>query len=72
MTFKQALELGAAVRKCESGATVVFASRFSKSESDGCGGEIEREIPFLKAYTVFNVAQIDGLPDRYQSAPHFP
>lgn len=65
MTFKQALELGAAVRKGESGATVVFASRFSKSESDGHGGEIEREIPFLKAYTVFNVAQIDGLPDRY-------
>lgn len=65
MTFKQALELGAAVRKGESGATVVFASRFSKSESDGRGGEIEREIPFLKAYTVFNVAQIDGLPDRY-------
>lgn len=56
MTFKQALELGAAVRKGESGATVVFASRFSKSESDGHGGEIEREIPFLKAYTVFNGA----------------
>jgi antirestriction protein ArdC len=68
MTFKQALELGAAVRKGESGATVVFASRFSKSESDGHGGEIEREIPFLKAYTVFNVAQIDGLPDRYHHA----
>ena len=68
MTFKQALELGAAVRKGESGATVVFASRFSKSESDGHGGEIEREIPFLKAYTVFNVAQIDGLPERYYEA----
>ena len=68
MTFKQALELGAAVRKGESGAAVVFASRFSKAESDGRGGEIEREIPFLKAYTVFNVAQIDGLPDRYYQA----
>ncbi len=68
MTFKQALELGAAVRKGESGATVVFASRFSKSEPDGRGGEIEREIPFLKAYTVFNVAQIDGLPDRYYAS----
>lgn len=68
MTFKQALELGAAVRKGECGATVVFASRFSKSESVGHGGEIEREIPFLKAYTVFNVAQIDGLPDRYYAS----
>ncbi|WP_407812971.1 ArdC-like ssDNA-binding domain-containing protein, partial [Staphylococcus aureus] len=31
MTFKQALELGGAVRKGETGSTVVFASRFTKS-----------------------------------------
>lgn len=65
MTFKQALELGAAVRKGESGSTVVFASRFTKAEADGSGGEVEREIPFLKAYFVFNIEQIDGLPDHY-------
>jgi antirestriction protein ArdC len=65
MTFKQALELGAAVRKGETGSTVVFASRFTKSEADGKGGEVEREIPFLKAYSVFNVEQIDGLPGHY-------
>lgn len=71
MTFKQALELGAAVRKGETGSTVVFASRFTKSESDGQGKEIDREIPFLKAYSVFNIEQIDGLPDGYyeQAAP---
>jgi antirestriction protein ArdC len=56
MTFKQALELGAAVRKGETGSTVVFASRFTKSEADGKGGEVDREIPFLKAYSVFNGA----------------
>lgn len=65
MTFKQALELGASVRKGESGATVVFASRFTKSQADGNGNEVDREIPFLKAYTVFNIEQIDGLPDHY-------
>jgi antirestriction protein ArdC len=65
MTFKQALELGAAVRKGETGSTVVFASRFTKSEPDGKGGEIDREIPFLKAYSVFNIEQIDGLADHY-------
>lgn len=65
MTFKQALELGAAVRKGETGSTVVFASRFTKSATDGNGGEVDREIPFLKAYSVFNVEQIDGLPDQY-------
>ncbi|PCK77799.1 ArdC family protein [Rhizobium sophoriradicis] len=69
MTFKQALELRAAVRKGETGATVVFASRFTKSETDGNGGEVEREIPFLKAYSVFNVEQIDGLPDQYRRQP---
>ncbi|WP_159952652.1 MULTISPECIES: ArdC family protein [unclassified Rhizobium] len=65
MTFKQALELGGAVRKGETGATVIYASRFTKTETDGQGAEVERDIPFLKAYTVFNVAQIDGLADRY-------
>lgn len=65
MTFKQAIELGGAVRKGETGTMVVFASRFTKAESDGNGGEVEREIPFLKAYTAFNVAQIDGLPQHY-------
>ncbi len=65
MTFKQALELGAAVRKGETGSTVVFASRFTKSEADGNGGAVDREIPFLKAYSVFNIEQIDGLPDHY-------
>jgi len=69
MTFKQALELGAAVRKGETGSTVVFASRFTKSETDGMGGEVDREIPFLKAYSVFNVEQIDGLPDHYRHRP---
>ncbi|NTB87783.1 ArdC family protein [Agrobacterium tumefaciens] len=69
MTFKQALQLNGAVRKGESGTTVIYASRFTKSESDGQGGEVERDIPFLKAYTVFNVAQIDGLPDSYYAPP---
>ena len=65
MTFRQALALGAAVRKGEHGATVVYANRFTRIETDVRGQDVEREIPFLKAYTVFNVEQIDGLP------PHF-
>lgn len=65
MTFKQALELGGAVRKGETGSMVVFASRFTKTETDDVGEKFDREIPFLKAYSVFNIAQIDGLPDHY-------
>jgi len=72
MTFKQSLELGAAVRKGETGTMVVFASRFTKAAPDGDGNEVDREIPFLKAYTVFNVEQIDGLPGSYYTPPPKP
>lgn len=65
MTFKQALELGGGVRKGETGSMVVFASRFTRTETDTRAEEIDREIPFLKAYSVFNLAQIDGLPDQF-------
>jgi antirestriction protein ArdC len=69
MTFKQALELNAHVRKGEKGSPVVYANTFTRIEEDAEGQEIDREIPFLKAYTVFNVEQIDGLPERYYSKP---
>ena len=39
-----------------------------KTEIDGATGEeVEVEIPYMKGYTVFNVEQIDGLPDRYHA-----
>lgn len=71
MTFKQAKELGAHVRKGEKGALVVYASTFTKTEANENGEEVERDIPFLKGYTVFNVEQIDGLPAHY-TASHAP
>lgn len=72
MTFRQASELDAHVRKGESGATVVYASRFKRTETDARGDEVEREIPFLKAYTVFNCDQIEGLPEHYYARPAEP
>ena len=69
MTFKQAIALKASVRRGETGTTVVFASRFTKSEADENGNETDREIPFLKSYTVFNVEQIDGLPEQNENPP---
>jgi antirestriction protein ArdC len=65
MTFKQALELGGAVRKGEHGSVVVYASTFTKKEEGESGEESERNIPFLKSYTAFNVEQIDGLPEHF-------
>ncbi|MGO7472550.1 ArdC-like ssDNA-binding domain-containing protein, partial [Rhizobium ruizarguesonis] len=65
MTFRQAIELGGAVRKGETGTTVVFASSFIRTETTETGTEIEQDIPFLKTYTVFNTDQIAGLNGRF-------
>ena len=76
LTFKQALELGGCVRKGEKGWTVCFADSFiPKDERERAqqDGSDPQSIPFLKRYTVFNIAQCDGLPvDVYQSAPPAP
>lgn len=69
MTFKQSIELSGHVRKGETGATVVYASRFTRTETDARGEEVERGIPFLKAYTVFCADQIEGLPEQYYLNP---
>ena len=66
MTFKQASELDAHIRKGEKGSLVVYADSITRKETDEkTGDEIDREIPFLKGYTVFNVEQIEGLPEVY-------
>jgi antirestriction protein ArdC len=66
ITYRQATELGAQVRKGEKGSPVVYANSITRTEHDDATGEdTEREIPFLKGYTVFNVEQIDGLPAIY-------
>lgn len=65
MTFRQAKELGASVRKGEKGELVVYANKLTRTEEADSGEEFERTIPYMKGYTVFNVEQIDGLPDHY-------
>lgn len=69
MTFKQAQDLNAHVRKGEKGSLVVYANTFTRTEADAEGQEIEREIPFLKGYTVFNVEQVEGLPEHFYVKP---
>lgn len=71
MTFKQAIELGGHVRKGEKGSPVVYADTMRRTETDDAtGDETERAIPFLKAYTVFNVEQIEGLPEHLHALAH--
>ena len=72
MTFKQASELKANVRKGEKGSLVVYANSLTRTEENSSGEEEEREIHYMKGYTVFNVDQIDGLPEQYRAEPPVP
>jgi antirestriction protein ArdC len=70
MTFRQAKELDAHVRKDECGTLVVYADKLVRSETDADSGEaVEHTVPFMKGYTVFNTEQIDGLPAHYCARP---
>ena len=70
MTYRQAQALGAQVRKGEQGATVVYAKAIEHADEDPVTGEeaIQR-IPLLRAYTVFNIEQIEGLPAQPAAVP---
>lgn len=64
LTFKQALEAGGNVRKGEKGTTVVYADRFIPEAEKARAverGDDAKAVPFLKRFTVFNVAQCEGL-----------
>ena len=65
ITYRQAQELGAQVRKGEKSALVVYAGAIERTETDDSGEDIERRIPFLKGYAVFSADQIEGLPGQF-------
>ena len=65
LTFRQALKIGAHVRKGEKGTTIVYADRFvpyrERTRAAETGDEPDA-IPFLKRFTVFNADQCVDLP----------
>lgn len=65
MTFNQAKDLGGSVRAGSKGTPVVYADKFTKSEEREDGTEEEKEVFFLKQYTVFNAEQVASLPDEF-------
>jgi len=72
LTFRQALEAGGNVRKGERGTTVVYADRFvpdAEKARAQQSGEDARAIPFLKRFTLFNVAQCEGLREGLATDP---
>jgi len=58
MTYRQAQDLGGNVRKGEKGSLVLKYGTFEADASDS--GEVTERM-YLKGYTVFNAAQIEGL-----------
>jgi antirestriction protein ArdC len=65
MTFKQALEYGACVKKGEKSTRIVFANKVLRSKLNDTGETVEKNFSFLKAYSVFNAEQIDKLPAQF-------
>jgi antirestriction protein ArdC len=72
LTFRQAREAGGNVIAGEKGVTVVYADRFipeAELVRAASEGAEPRAIPFLKRFTVFNVAQCEGLKAGLASDP---
>lgn len=72
LTFRQAQEAGGCVRKGEHGVTVVYADRFTpeaEKERASRDGDEAKAVPFLKRFTVFNVAQCEGMRAELASDP---
>ena len=75
LTYRQALELGGQVRKGERGTTVVFwklrkvSATVDAYPDPGEPDLHERVIPLLRAYTVFNIDQVEGLPAELSAVP---
>ena len=66
MTWRQAIELGGQVRKGETAEPSIYFNSTKKTAIDhATGEESSKTIRFMRAYSVFNASQIDGLP------PHF-
>ncbi len=74
MTYKQAADLGAQVRKGETSTTVFYTSQFiTKDEKQAAKEQGRKPLPrrYLKKFRVFNIAQIDGLEGDLSFEPEF-
>jgi antirestriction protein ArdC len=61
MTYRQAAELGGHVRKGERGTQIVFWQPRKYTRRDESGEEETRDSLLMKVYTVFNLAQCEGI-----------
>jgi antirestriction protein ArdC len=66
LTFKQAIDAGGNVRKGEHGVKVHFVKQLQVRDTSEPtnSDDATKIIPMLREYTVFNIAQCEGLPDK--------
>lgn len=75
LTYKQAEQAGGHVRRGEKGTVICYADRFTPKDEAAkaaCEDREARQIAFLKRFTVFNLDQIEGLPEQYATEPVVP
>ena len=69
MTYNQAKELCAQVRKGEKSTIAIFYKSYTKEvEAPDTGEKTDESRRVLKAYPVFNADQVEGLPERFHPA----
>jgi N-terminal domain of anti-restriction factor ArdC len=66
LTYQQAQKAGAQMRKGEKATTVVFTKKLHIKDKET---DEDKQIGMLRTFSVFNVAQIDGLES--QPTPEF-
>lgn len=58
LTFKQAKDKGASVRKGEKATQVVFTKKLTVKDKET---DEDKQVSMLRGYFAFNIAQVDGL-----------
>ena len=74
LTFRQAVKMGGHIKKGEKGTPVVFWKWMNIKEDDqgeGDGEAIEKSIPLVRYYSVFNLAQCEGIEAPKEETPSF-
>lgn len=71
LTYKQAQELGANVKKGAKGVMGVFFKMVPRKEAPATEDAEGAFMPMMKPFWVFNVADIEGLPEVQDPRPEF-
>jgi antirestriction protein ArdC len=69
LTYKQAAEVGAHVKKGEHGTQIVFFKMKEVTDEVEADDEQKRVVPMLRSYTVFNASQLEFLPEKFELRP---